>query len=182
MKINVTNDTRCICRAFANNVVSTNIDRYAARNQKDISKIIDDIYIGKLAEYAAYNLLNERSIRVAEPDTEIYSARDKSFSADLCDGKNYYHVKCMKKSTAERFGLSWSFQVEDSLIKRPLEQDFIVLCEYDDTLDNIDIKHIIKANKVLQLYTHPKLMKLRGIKKVLMWEDVQREYSFKKKG
>jgi len=158
------------CRTFAHAVVNTNIDRYAQRNQFDIDKIIDDIFVGKLAEYAAYKFLLSRGKKVTEPDTQVYAANKKSFSADLTDGINHYHVKCMKKSAAERFGLSWSFQIEDRLITRPANNDVMLLCEIDGT--DVDIKTIIKATKVTELYTKPVLKKLWHVKRVLMWNDI----------
>jgi hypothetical protein len=170
MLITLDDDIQRICSEFANKVVSTNIDKYAERNQTDIQKIINDIYVGKVAEYAVYKLLVSRGKSVKEPDVEVYSAKKKSFSADLTDGTLQFHVKCMKKEAAERYGLSWSFQMEDPLIRRPNESDVLVLCEYDN--DNIDIKAFIKANKVTSIYTKPFLKKLEYIKKVLMWDDV----------
>lgn len=158
------------CKKFAQDVVGTNVDRYAERNQFDVDKIIDDIFVGKLAEYASYKLLLSRGKQVKEPDTQVYSARKKSFSADLTDGINHYHVKCMKKSTAERFGLSWSFQIEDKLVAKPADTDVMILCEIDGV--DVDIKTIIKATKVTGLYTKPVLRKLWHIKRVLMWDDV----------
>jgi hypothetical protein len=158
------------CKKFANDVVSTNIDRYSQRNQTDIVKIIEDIYIGKIAEYAAYKLLLSRGKQVTEPDTKIYSAHKKSFSADLYDGKYSYHVKCMKTSTAERFGLSWSFQIEDKLITSPTDNDVLILCEINN--DIVDIKSVIKANKVTHLYTKPVLKKLWEYKRVLTYNQI----------
>jgi hypothetical protein len=170
MHIQLSDEEISKCKSFAQAVVSTNVDRYAERNQFDVDKIIDDIFVGKLAEYASYKLLLGRGKQVTEPDSQIYSARKKSFSADLTDGINHYHVKCMKKSTAERFGLSWSFQIEDKLVTKPADTDVMILCEIDGT--DVDIKTIIRASKVTGLYTKPVLRKLWHIKRVLMWDDV----------
>ena len=170
MHINLSDEEVSKCKKFAHDVVGTNIDKYRERNQTDVDKIIDDIFVGKLAEYASFKLLTSRGKNVQEPDTQIYSVRKKSFSADLTDGINQYHVKCMKKSTAERFGLSWSFQIEDKLVTRPTDNDVLILCEIDGI--NVDIKTIIKAQKVTYLYVKPVLKKLWHIKRVLMWSDV----------
>jgi hypothetical protein len=169
MIINVTDEEKAKCLDFANRVVNTNIDKYRERNQTDVNKIIDDIYIGKLAEYATYKFLKQAGKDVKEPDIEVYGAKRKSFASDLTDGTLKYHVKCMKKSMADRFGLSWSFQIEDPLVHRPDAQDVIVLCEYDQ---DIEIKTLVKATRVKDIYTKPFLKKLHYIKKVLMWDDV----------
>lgn len=158
------------CSKFAHDVVNTNIDKYKERNQNNVTKIVEDIYVGKLAEYATYKMLISKGREVSEPDLAVYSAKKKSFSPDLSDGRLNFHVKCMKKSMAERFGLSWSFQIEDKLVKRPSNEDALILCEVDNNV--VDIKAVIRANRVVDLYTKPALKKLWNIKKVLMWEDV----------
>jgi hypothetical protein len=170
MLIRLLDDEINKCKKFADDVVHTNVDKYRERNQFNVDKIIDDIFVGKLAEYASYKFLLSKGKQVQEPDVQVYSARRKSFSADLMDGTIHYHVKCMKKSAAERFGLSWSFQIEDKLVTRPSEVDVMILCEIDGT--EVDIKTIIKASKVARLYTKPVLRKLWDVKRVLMWEDV----------
>lgn len=170
MLISLTDEEISKCKKFAQDVVHTNIDKYRERNQCDVDKIVDDIFVGKLAEYASYKLLLSKGKQVEEPDVKVYSARRKSFSADLTDGKMQYHVKCMKKSTAERFGLSWSFQMEDKLVTQPSDTDAMILCEIDNT--DVDVKAIVKASKVTGLYTKPVLRKLWYVKRVLMWDDV----------
>jgi hypothetical protein len=170
MIINLTEQEKAVCKKFATDVVGTNVDKYRERNQCDVNKIINDIYVGKLGEFAVYNVLKHGGKTVDAPDVAIYGARKKSFSADLTDGRLKYHVKTMTASAAERYGLSWSFQIEDPLVKRPTDADVLVLCEEDN--DTIDVKTFIKANRVCELYTKPKLAKLHYIKRVLMWEDI----------
>jgi hypothetical protein len=160
------------CLDFAQKVVSTNTLKYAQRNQTDIDKIIEDIYVGKIAEYAVYNWLKSKGKAVQKPDTEIYQARYKSFDADLKDDKFNYHIKCMRRESAARFGLSWSFQIEDKLLTKPKTNDVLVLCQYNEDNHSIDIMQIIKALQVQQKYTNPVLKKLHGIKKVLEWKNI----------
>jgi hypothetical protein len=170
MIIKLSNSEIKKCEQFSHDVVHTNIDKYRERNQTDIDKIVNDIYVGKLCEYAVFKLLKSKNKSVNEPDLKVYSARRKSFSADLTDGKFQYHVKGMKQETAIRFGLSWSFQVEDKLVKFPTDNDVLVLCEIAG--NDVDIKTIIKAKDLSELYTFPKLAKLKHIKRVLMWDDI----------
>lgn len=174
MIINIPQEDYNKCLIFSNSVVDTNIDCYTRRNQNNLFKIKQDILVGKLAEFATYRFLVSKGRTVQEPDCQVYASNRKSFSADLTDGVNKYHVKCMKKETAARFGLSWSFQIEDRLTSRPEETDVLVLCEIDGTV--VDIKTIVKANKVMELYTKPVLRKLWNIKKVLMWDDIYNSF------
>lgn len=170
MIIDISDEEKLLCIKFANDVVNTNVRKYAQRNQTDKKKIIEDIYIGKVAEYATYNYLKSKGRQLEAPDIKIYGAKNKSFSADLSDGSLMFHVKCMKHDTAKRFGLSWSFQKEDPLVTRPDNRDVLVLCEYID--GTIDIKSVIQAKRVINIYTKPVLEKLWGIKKVLQWNDI----------
>jgi hypothetical protein len=171
MLIQLEDHVKYICKKFACDVVDTNIDEYERRNQFDKDKIIDDIYVGKIAEFATYKLLKRRGKNVVEPDCQVYGSSKKSFSADLKDGSFEYHVKCMKASAARRFGLSWSFQKSDKLVTKPKANDIIVLCEYTDNCD-VDIKALVKAKNMMELYTKPVLVRLQHIKCVLMWDDV----------
>ena len=43
------------CVDFAVSSVESSKDHYASRNQFDLDKIKNDIYLGKVAEYAVYN-------------------------------------------------------------------------------------------------------------------------------
>jgi hypothetical protein len=171
MIIPLTQEEYEMCLKFSDNVVETNKDCYASRNQTNVTKIKDDILVGKLAEYAVYKLLLLRGKNVTAPDLQVYSTNRKSFSADLKDEVFEYHVKCMKSSAAARFGLSWSFQKQDKLVTQPKTNDIIVLSEYTDAGD-IEVKALVRAQNMQKLYTKPVLRKLQDIKCVLMWDDV----------
>lgn len=161
-----------ICRKFANDVVSSNKDEYARRKQFNINKIIDDIYIGKLAEFATYKILKTKRDTVTVPDIGIYSKNRKSFSADLTMDSYSIHVKARKTEFAKKYNLSWSFQAYDSLIKSPTEYDLISFCVVISSSE-VDVKRIVQANKLINLYKDPELVKLHGIKKVLYWDDIK---------
>lgn len=164
-------------KKFVEDSFQTNIDKYKKRNQENISKIKNDIYIGKLAEYAVYYLYNERKgCIVKKPDIEVYEANKKSFNADLNyikEGKKYeIHVKAQYIEQSKRFGKSWSFQKEDSLTTRPKTNEFIVFCS---VLDNktVEVIQPIRATKLKEFYSDPKLDKLKGIKKVIYFNDIK---------
>lgn len=163
------------CLTFSKKVVDTNIDCYSRRNQNDKEKIVDDILTGKVAEIASEKLLTARGIEHSETDLNIYSVGGKSFDADLVGWTERhswkFHVKCMKKENAERWGLSWSFQTKDPLVTDPDDDEHIILCEMLD-YHTIDIKTVVRANTLFNCWSDPKLDKLKGIKKVLYWETI----------
>jgi hypothetical protein len=183
MFISISDDDLKKCQSFAKKVVKTNADCYARRNQTDLDKIIDDITVGKIAEVAASKLLKARGMEYSEVDYEIYQTWGKSFDPDLYGWTERhewkFHVKCMKKENAERWGLSWSFQVQDHLVTDPNDDEHIILCELID-YHTIDIKTVVKANTLFNCWADPKLNKLKGIKKVLYWETLERLPGIKK--
>lgn len=186
MKVYLTKEDLARCSDFAQSVISTNADCYAKRNQTDLQKIIQDITIGKMAELGAAQLLSSRGLMHSEPDFAVYSKENKSFGADLIGWKEKgnmtstiwnFHVKSMERNTAIRFGLSWSFQAKDSLVRSPHSNDYLVLCEYEQSVAEdgylVDIKAAVKAMDVTDYWKDPKLEKLRGIKKVLYWKELE---------
>ena len=171
------------CLRFSKKVVDTNIDCYSRRNQTDKEKIIDDILVGKIAEIASEKLLTARGMEHSETDLNIYDVGGKSFDPDLYGWTERhswkFHVKCMKKENAERWGLSWSFQARDHLVTDASGDEYIILCEMVD-YHTIDIKTVVKANTLFNCWSEPKLSKLKGIKKVLYWETLERLPGVKK--
>lgn len=100
------------CLTFAKNA---NTSFYSIRDgQDDHQKRQNDSFIGKLGEYAAFNLLKLPGISV--PDINIYSAKQKSWDYDLKSNKYNFHVKSQEVSIGERIGISWIFQRSDGHI------------------------------------------------------------------
>jgi hypothetical protein len=123
---------------FASEVIKTNLDYYKKRNQSNFVKIHEDIAIGKMAEFAVFNLLSSKKRSSTEPDLSVYSK--KSFDADLmCDG-NKIHVKSCRKGS-----LSWVFEKKDPLVTSPDSNDYIALCQYLGGT-SFNVFSIIKAN------------------------------------
>lgn len=117
------------CYSFAEASYSSSLDKYSRRNQSNHDKIKNDIYLGKVAEYAMYNYYVSRGFKVSVPDVEVYDARGKSFDADLTlysDMDYKIHVK--SHFIGSVFPTSWVFQKEDPLVKHPKEYDIIALC------------------------------------------------------
>lgn len=184
MIIKLTQDEYDTCYDFSEKVVETNLDCYARRQQFDRDKIVDDIIVGKLAEVACRKLLIARGMVPNDVDFAIYGKKKKSFDSDLIarvgEGNEWrFHVKCMKEGTASRFGLSWSFQVQDSLVTCAAENDYLMLCQLNDYF-TVDVKTVTLARNVSGCWKDPKLARLFGIKKVLYWSDLEQLDNVKK--
>ena len=116
--IRITKEMQEACKTFAEEVISTNVEEYAKRNQTDIELIKKQIYEGKLAEWATCKFYKDMKMdHCTEPDMKIYSKDEKSFDADLhIKFRNFrrnIHVKSQNESSAKRFGTSFLFQKND---------------------------------------------------------------------
>ena len=164
------------CQAFAERCYESNADEYARRNQDNRDKIIYDIKIGKMTELAVYYFLqDERHVQCNKPDFVIYPAHQKSFGADLTfigtDGRQYdLHVKSQDQEQGNRFGKSWMFQKKDSLTTRPKDNEMICLCTING--NDVQIEYILRANKMVGLYSEPKSPKLKDTKTVIYAKDL----------
>ena len=86
------------------------------------------------------------------------------------------HVKTQTKKSADRFGLSWMFQLAgitggDGVIYNGGEY-MIFLC-LDMEEKNANIYGPYKSEDLIDLYKDPKLKKLRGIKACIYYEDIK---------
>jgi hypothetical protein len=171
------------CKSFANRVVKTNFDCYRNRNQTNLDKIIDDITVGKIAEVASVKLMDARGIQHSGIDFHVYGKNGKSYDPDIYGWSERYdwkfHVKCMKRENAEKFGLSWTFQMEDPLVSDPDRNDYIIFSEMVD-YNTIDIKTVVRANTLFNCWSEPKINKLVGIKKVIYWDTIKQLPGIKK--
>lgn len=164
-------------KQFVEDSFSTSTDEYARRNQNNIEKIKKDIYNGKLAEFGVYYILKDK-FTVNEPDLKIYNAGGKSFDADLSflnkkGSKIELHIKSQHITSVNSFGKSWSFHPTDSLTTSPTESDVIVLCVVYDS-ETVEILKKVKAIDIVGKYGEPTVPRLKGKKKVLYWETVEK--------
>jgi hypothetical protein len=134
-------------------VYQTNKDIYAQRNQNNESKVKNDIYIGKLAEFAVYNYLLSKGKIVSAPDIMIYESKKKSYDADLYINKESpLHVKsCI--DTGSQYN-SWLFQPNDPVTNEPTEDDMISFVVI--TPEALFYCYIVKASDILDTYREPR--------------------------
>jgi hypothetical protein len=177
MIIKINDNWKNKCLAFAAACMESNKHWYAKRNQTNLDKIVEDIYVGKMGEVATYLYFKSLDLPCSKPDFEIYEARNKSYDADLKQGEKYVHVKSQSLASSRRYGVSWILQCRkgdaDKLFKNCTDMDYISLCvEVDGGVDLLGIMPIQELFK-RDLFKEPKLQYFKGIKKALYWEDIK---------
>jgi hypothetical protein len=149
---------------FSKEVFYTNLDKYKQRNQSDVKKVISDIYIGKMSEFAVWNYLQRDGKDATFPDIMIYPANKKSYDADIKAGDVKIHVKsCVAMGV---YPISWVFQPNDPVTINPSNKDFLALVSIED--DNSFNAYFVKAADVLQIYEKPKK---EGLDKKVIYES-----------
>jgi hypothetical protein len=156
---------------FAHKVVSTT--NYSDSNQYSISKIQDDHMISKIGEEAV-RVIYEKEHIVKGPDYAIYFGKQKSWDHDLYVNDEGLAVKTQKRSTAQRFGLSWTFQAgpyrRDSILDQP--NAWVCFVEFDDT-SSTNTCYVYPAFQIKELdFKDPILQKLKGFKLVVYAKDL----------
>ena len=119
------------CREFANKRIVDSEKQYRYRGENSKDKMLEDIMIGCMAEFAVYQYLKELGHDCTKPDLTIYKARKKSYSADLIASGYNVHVKSQSLKSIEKYGRSWLFQRTDSLVSAPDEVDIIATASVD---------------------------------------------------
>jgi len=174
-KVKITNSDKQRSKDFAKASVASSKDYYATRSQTDVSKIEEDIAIGKAVEFAVCRYYQSLGHNVEEPDCKVYKGYGKSYDADLLlnanNGKQYnLHIKSCRENS--NFPVSWLFQKNDSLVTRPADNDRVCLCTINLNTSTVTIIKPIQANKLTSVYGEPKLERLRHSKKTLYWKDL----------
>jgi hypothetical protein len=159
-------------KKFAGDVVNT-VD-YKDSNQSIRSKIQDDHFISKLGEEAVKLVFEDRGNKVIGPDYNIYQGKKKSWNSDLMINGIEVAVKTQKKSAANKYGLSWTFQNseirKDPILKNP--ESWVCFVECDDS-DEKFLCIVFPPVKIKSLqFKEPKLSHLKGKKKVVYAEDL----------
>jgi hypothetical protein len=164
VKIKIPKKVREQCEQFAIECASTNKDEYAKRNQTNLSKIQLDIVVGKIGEWAVMKFLGKGC---SKPDFEIYTAKKKSFDADLTYNGVNVHVKSQSEKSASMYGISWLFQKRDPLYRKPNPDDLIVGVLVGDTEAEI----VMYGNVASLVFGEPKIHQLRGSKVAIYLEE-----------
>lgn len=154
---------RDMAMSYARAVVDT-VD-YAARGQTDKDKAVHDHYIGKLGEIAAAFLLETKGVQVSQPDFAIH--KDKSWDDDLYIDGVGIAVKTQDRELARRFGLSWTFHVNDPILNEP--DKIVYFVEYTP-----ELMYVYAGHKIRELtFKPPTLERLIPYKKVVYAADLE---------
>jgi hypothetical protein len=165
--------------AFADAVTST--VNYRDSNQTVRQKIRDDHFVSKLGEEAVKSVFEARNCQVQGPDYAVYAGKGKSWEADLKVNELDVAVKTQRRSAANRYDLSWTFQ--DSPERRDPTLDmpdaWVCLVVYEDLKSDYECV-VYPLRKIKQLiFEAPRLSRLVGKKQAVYLETLQKHGVFK---
>ncbi|GAB1472150.1 hypothetical protein MASR2M66_30280 [Chloroflexota bacterium] len=165
-------DARERALAFAQAVTGT--VNYKDSNQSILEKIRDDHFVSKLGEEAVRILFQGRQCLVEGPDYGVYEAKRKSWTADLKVNGLDVAVKTQRRSAAQRYGLSWTFQDSperrDPILDAP--EDWVCLVVFEDLKEETECL-VYPLRKIRQLiFEAPRLAKLAGKKQAVYLETL----------
>ena len=165
--------------AFAEAVAAT--VNYRDSNQTEIQKIRDDHFVSKLGEEAVRFVFEQRDCKIEGPDYTIYSGKQKSWAADLRINNLEVAVKTQRRSAANRYDLSWTFQDSpqrrDPILDMP--DAWVCLVVYEDLKEDYECM-VYPLRKIKQLiFEAPRLSRLVGKKQAVYLETLQNHKVFK---
>ncbi|MBE7435326.1 MAG: hypothetical protein HS100_15535 [Anaerolineales bacterium] len=164
---------------FAKRVTET--VNYRDSNQTVIEKVRDDHFVSKLGEEAVRILFEGRNCLVDGPDYGVYEAKRKSWAADLRVNDLDVAVKTQRRSAANRYGLSWTFQDSperrDPILDMP--DAWVCLVVFEDLKEETECV-VYPLRKIKQLiFEAPRLGKLVGKKQAVYLETLQKNGVFR---
>jgi hypothetical protein len=154
-------------------------NNYQKRNQFNQAKIQNDIFTGKMSEFAVHEYLEDKVEELSEPDLKIYKGRQKRFDFDLTANGYNFHVKSQTKHAAEEYGESWTFQFSDSqgngcdknIFGGYSENDYVCFVLSDES--NYKIEKIVKVSEIQKKFALPRIKRLQDFKRVIYLEDIK---------
>ena len=165
-------------KAFAEAVIDT--VNYRDSSQTRRQKILDDHFVSKLGEEAVKFVFETRRCIVQGPDYIVYGSKQKSWAADLKINTLDVAVKTQRRSAANRYGLSWTFQDSperrDPILSHP--DAWVCLVVYEDR--NPDFECVVfPLRKIKQLiFEKPRLRRLAEKKQAVYLETLQKHKIF----
>lgn len=160
-------------RHFAKAVTATT--NYSDSRQLIAKKIEQDHFFSKLGEEAVAAVFRDYDLHVEGPDYAIYPGRYKSWDADLTIDDRDVAVKTQSKTSADRYGLSWTFQAgsyrRDPILAIPDYWVALVLC--NDQNAHFECA-VFPLRQIKNLpFGDPKLERLKGEKLVVYAESLR---------
>jgi hypothetical protein len=139
MIVNIKKRTFNKCERFAVKRVTGSSDLYAYRGEPRKEKLVNDILVGALGEWAVEAHLASMGYECTEPDMKIYKTRGKSFDADLYVDDIEIHVKSQGMVSVKRYGNSWLLQRNDKIVSEPKENQLFAFTNVDVENRIVDI-------------------------------------------
>lgn len=147
---------------------ATPTTNYSDANQHIIAKIRNDHFVSKIGEEAVKDVMQQFAI-VEGPDYTIYHGKEKSWQEDLFVNGIGLAVKTQTQSSANKYGLSWTFQC--SSVRRDIILDHPDAWVVFVLLDDISERKLCKVYPPCQIkelvFGDPVLSHLKGHKKVV---------------
>ncbi len=167
------------CRKFAEESVDSS-QKVWSRGRITRARLVEDIYTGKLGEYAAFLHISKFEVGLSEPDIQVYSARKKSWIADLTSRYHDFHCKTQSLSSATKYGVSWIFQHEpgkrvDPILKDPGPRDSLVLMSMIDG-ETVEVRIVLPVSMAIEnkLFEPPKCSFFLGNKLAIYWDSIKK--------
>lgn len=165
-------------KAFADAIIAT-VD-YQDSNQTKKKKIRADHFASKLGEEAVRLVFEARNCIVEGPDYTVYDGKQKSWVADLKINGLDVAVKTQRRSAANRYGLSWTFQDSprrrDPILSQP--EAWVCFVVFEDRQPGFECL-VYPLRKIKQLIFEPPLLAhLAGKKKTVSMKTLQKHKIF----
>ena len=157
---------------------------YRARRQSNSAAIIAQSVIGHMGEIATYKFLTESGFSCSEPNDEIYTKGKNFIRPDFNCEQYHIHVKSQSVQSANKYGTSWTFQKsstrgrfrhQDPILTpwKVKDHDMLACCICDPKTATVSILACLQIYLIHQnnLFEDPVLNKLKGLKKVIYFDD-----------
>ena len=139
----------------------------------------EDIWVGAMAEFATYYYLREKGEDCSAPDLTIYSAKEKSYDADIRCNSRFYHVKGQSLRSQKLYGDSWLLQRYDKIAQKPIKRHYLILCTVDVDNKEVTIKATPSVNSIhyYELFGECKHPAFRRTKRALYLSQISDKLS-----
>jgi len=151
------------CVDFAYKRISGSKKLYEYRGESRHFKMIEDVVIGTVGEWAVYQYLIDLGYEVSEPDMKLYKKNRKSFAADLYVDDILIHVKSQGLKSIKRYGHSWLMQKYDKAVSKPDELELMAFTAVNLLTLEVEIlgfcwaKDLIFDECKVPMYRHTKV-------------------------
>lgn len=144
VEIEITKEEREEVKSFVEARLGENQSLYAKRGGfKE-----EDLWVGALAEVAAYKYLTSKGVESTPPDFKIYVKRKKSFDADISSNVLKFHVKGQSLRSSSLYGDSWLLQRHDKIVKEAHDNHYLILCNVNIEESTVKILGVVLSSSL----------------------------------